>query len=313
MIGRLRVVVPTILLITILTFALRVIIPGGPADALLGGSDNPDTIKMINERYGLDQPIWQQYFSWLGGMLRGDLGTSYATGLPVSDVIGPRLASTVEIVGLGMLLAILAGGAIGMYAAIHRSTRLGRLVFAATGIGVSLPVFWFATIVAGILGVALRILPVNGYTPLADGLVPHLSSIAMPVVLIALPSTALMTRHVRSTMVAALESPYVRTAWAMGISSRRVYFDLALKNAIGPVVSFMPFLAATLVGELVIIDVVFVLPGLGSAIVDAVHFRDYPSLQAIVLLMSVAVVLLSLIADLVLTALDPRRRKEATT
>ena len=124
------------------------------------------------------------------------------------------------------------------------------------------------------------------------------------------PTTALMTRHVRSSMVAALESPFVRTAWAMGISARRVYFDLALKNAVGPVMSFLPFLAATLVGELVIIDVVFVLPGLGSAIIDAVHFRDYPSLQAIVLLLSVAVITLSLVADLVLTAIDPRRRKE---
>jgi peptide/nickel transport system permease protein len=310
LLSRLRVVLPTIFLITVVTFALRVIIPGGPADALLGGSDNPDTIKMINERYGLDQPIWQQYATWLGGVVTGDFGTSYATGMPVTDVIGPRLGSTVEVVVLGMLLALLVGGALGMFAAINRTTMGGKLVFAASALGVSVPVFWLSTMCAGIFGATLGIFPVNGYTPVSEGLVPHLKSIAMPVVLIALPTTALMTRHVRSSMVAVLESPYVRTAWAMGINAKRVYFDLALKNAVGPVMSFLPFLAATLVGELVIIDVVFVLPGLGSAIVDAVHFRDYPSLQAIVLLLSVAVIALSLVADLVLTAIDPRRRKE---
>lgn len=311
LLSRLRVVIPTILMITVVTFGLRVIIPGGPADALLGGSDNPDTIRMINERYGLDLPLWQQYLNWLGGILSGDFGTSYATGLPVTDVIVPRLGSTAEIVLLGMLLALLVGGALGMFAAIRRNTMSGKFVFGASALGVSVPVFWLSTLCAGIFGATLGIFPVSGYTPIAEGLVPHLRSIVMPVVLIALPTTALMTRHVRSSMVAALESPFIRTAWAMGISARRVYFDLALKNAIGPVMSFLPFLAATLVGELVIIDVVFVLPGLGSAIIDAVHFRDYPALQAIVLLLSVTVITLSLVADLVLTAIDPRRRKEA--
>lgn len=310
LLSRLRVVIPTIFLITLLSFMLRVIIPGGPADALLGGSDNPETIAMINERYGLDDPVWVQYFSWLGGVVKGDFGTSYATGLPVTDVIGPRLASTVEVVLLGMLLALVIGGALGMFAAIRRTTRAGVFVFAASGLGVSIPVFWLSTMCAGIFGATLGILPVNGYTPLSAGLVPHVESIVMPVLLIAVPPTALMIRHVRSSMVAALDSPYIRTAWAMGINHRRVYFDLALRNAVGPVVTFIPFLVATLVGELVIIDVVFVLPGLGSAIVDAVHFRDYTALQAIVLILAVSVVLLSLLADLILTAIDPRRRKE---
>lgn len=307
---RLRVVLPTLFLITLLSFMLRVIIPGGPAEALLGGSDNPDAIKMINERYGLDRPVWEQYVSWLGGVLRGDFGISYATGLPVTDVLRPRLASTLEIVGLGMLVALVLGIAIGMFTAIKRDTPAGRFVFALSGLGVSVPVFWISTMCVGIFGASLGWFPVNGLTPLSRGLGPHLESIVMPVLLIAVPPTAFTIRHVRSAMVAALDSPYIRAARAMGISAARINFDLALRNAVGPVITFIPFLASTLVGELVIIDVVFVLPGLGASIVDAVHFRDFAALQAIVLMLAFAVVMLSLIADLVLTAIDPRRRKE---
>jgi peptide/nickel transport system permease protein len=307
--NRLRTFVPTLVLITVLSFLLRVVIPGGPADALLGSSDNPDTIRMINERYGLDDPIWLQYFRWLGEVLTGDFGTSFASGLPVSSVIGPRIASTVEVVGLGLIVSLVVGGGLGLYAAIHRDSRAGSFLFAVSGLGVSVPLFWLATMCAGIFGATLHLLPVNGYTPVSDGLLPHVESIVMPVLLIAAPSTALMIRHVRSSMVSVLTSPYVRTARAMGIDRRRIYFDLALRNALGPVITFIPFLASMLVGELVVIDIVFVLPGLGSAIVDAVHFRDYAVLQAIVLILALTVVTLSLVTDLVLTAIDPRRRK----
>lgn len=308
--SRLRTFVPTLVLITVLSFLLRVIIPGGPADALLGSSDNPDTIRMINERYGLDDPLWIQYFRWLGEVFTGDFGTSFASGLPVSSVIGPRIASTVEIVGLGLLVSLVVGGALGLYAAIHRDSRAGSFLFAVSGLGVSVPLFWLATMCAGVFGATLHILPVNGYTSISDGLLPHIESIVMPVLLIAAPSTALMIRHVRSSMLSVLASPYVRTARAMGIDRRRIYFDLALRNAVGPVITFIPFLTSMLVGELVVIDIVFVLPGLGSAIVDAVHFRDYAVLQAIVLILALTVVTLSLVTDLVLTAVDPRRRKE---
>jgi peptide/nickel transport system permease protein len=310
--ARLRTFVPTLVLVTLLSFMLRVLIPGGPADALLGTSDNPDTIRMINERYGLDDPIWVQYFRWLGNVVTGDFGTSFASGLPVTSVISPRLASSVEVVVLGLLLAFLVGGGLGLYAAICSESRVGSFLFAASGLGVSIPLFWLATMCAGVFGATLGILPVNGYTPISYGLVPHVESLVMPVALIAIPSTALMIRHVRSSMVAALASPYIRTARAMGIDRRRIYFDLALRNALGPVVTFIPFLVSMLVGELVVIDIVFVLPGLGSAIIDAVHFRDYAVLQAIVLILALTVVTLSLLADLLLTAMDPRRRKDAS-
>lgn len=309
--GRLRILIPALLITTILSFSLRVIIPGGPADALLGGSDNPDTIAMINERYGLADPMWLQYLNWLKGVVVGDFGISYATGLPVMDSVGPRLLPTIELVLLGAIFALVVGGALGMFGAVRRHTVAGRVVAAASGFGVSIPIFWLSTICAGVFGAWLGLLPVNGFTPLSDGLVPHLRSIIMPVILLAIPATALMTRHVRSSMIAALESPYIRTAWAMGISAKRVYFDLALRNAIGPIITFIPFLVAILVGELVIIDVVFVLPGLGSAIIDAVHFRDYASLQAIVVILASTVLILSMLADLALAAIDPRRRKEA--
>lgn len=306
---RVVVFVPTLLLTTIIVFALRLLIPGGPAHAIAGDNATPEVLAEINARFGLDKPIILQYFDWVGGVVRGDFGISYSTRLPVTEVIGPRFASSIEVVVIGLIISLLVGGAVGMISAIGRNARVGKVLFAASAIGVSVPVFWISTIFAGVLGATLGVLPANGFVPLSEGLVPHLRSILMPVFLIAVPTTALIARQLRSGMVAALESPYVRTARAVGLGSKRIYFDLALRNALGPVISFLPVAIAGLVGELVIIDNVFVLPGLGSAITSAVVVRDFPTLQAIVLLLAVTVILATLLADLALTATDPRRRK----
>ena len=305
---RMRAFLPTLFLVSVITFLLRVIVPGGPAEALAGAGAQQEAIDQIKQRYGLDRSLVAQYWDWLSGLFHGDLGTSYATGLQVTQVISPRLTSTVEIVALGFLLSAGAGGWLGHFSATHRFDRAGRFVFAATGMGVSLPVFWISTLGAAFFGVKLGVLPANGYVPLSAGFVPHVESIVMPIVFLAVPTAALLARHMRSSMVAALESPYVRTAHAMGISERRINLDLALRNAAAPVVSFVPFMVAGLVGELVIIDAVFVLPGLGGAILDTVSSRDYATLQVIVLMLAVAVLVMTLVADIALTALDPRRR-----
>lgn len=309
---RIKVFVPTLILVTVLIFALRLIIPGGAAEALAGDSATPDMIDALNERFGLDRPIVVQYLDWVQGVVTGDFGVSYASGLPVTDLLSSRVASTLEVVILGLLLSVIVGGVLGMASAILRTRPTGRAIFAASAIGVSVPVFWVSTMCAGYFGAKLGWLPANGRVPVSEGIGPHLESVLLPVVLIALPTTALLARQVRSGMVIALESPYVRTARAVGIGRTRIYFDLALRNAVGPVVSFMPLAIAGLVGESVIIDNVFVLPGLGSAITSAVHVRDFPTLQAIVLILAITVLLATLLADLVLLALDPRRRTETT-
>lgn len=304
------VFVPTLVLTSIIVFSLRLIIPGGVAESILGDHATPEAVADFNAKFGLDHPLPAQYLEWITGVVRGDFGTSYATGLPVSDVVGPRVASTVEIVLLGLLVSILVGGFLGMVSAVRRSSPSGRIVFAASAIGVSVPVFWASTVCAGLLGAQLGWLPANGRVPVSEGLVPHLKSIAMPAILIALPTTALVARQLRSGMVRALESPYVRTARAVGIPAKRIYFDLALRNAVEPVVSFMPVAIAALVGESIVIDQVFALPGLGSAITSSVVTRDYSTLQAIVLILAVTVLIATLLADVALTAMDPRRRKE---
>lgn len=309
--SRLRQFVPTLVFVSLVAFLLRVIIPGGPAAALAGGGGQ-EAIDRINEQHGLDRPLYEQYLSWIGTFLRGDLGTSFKTGLPVSEMIGPRLASTIELVVISFVLVVVVGGGLGLLAAIKRDQAVGRFIFAASGLGVSIPVFWLATVTAGVFGVVLAVLPANGYTPPSEGLGPHVQSILMPVLIMSVPPSALMLRQVRSAMVLALESSYIRTAWAMGVSARRIYFDLALRNAAPPVLSLVPFIVALLVGELVVIDTVFVLPGLGAAIIDSINYRDFATLQTIVLMLAVAVLILSMLADLAAAALDPRRRKAVT-
>jgi peptide/nickel transport system permease protein len=301
--------IPTVFIATVLVFALRSLIPGGPAEALLGSAATPEAIAATNERLGLNHPIVVQYLHWLGGVLHGDMGQSYTSGVPVSEIIGERLAPTIELVFGALLIAIVVGGGAGMIAGIKRDRPSGGLILGLTGLGLSIPDFWLATIAAGLFGLTLRLVPAEGFVPISDGLGPNLHSAILPILVLALPVGTILARQVYSAVVAALRSPYVRTAWAMGIPARTVYFNCALRNAVAPVVTFIPLAIATLIGSAVVVESVFQIAGLGNEIVLAVDNRDFATVQAIVLLMAVLVLILNLIADVVVAMVDPRAHR----
>ncbi|MEU5907203.1 ABC transporter permease [Micromonospora sp. NPDC047527] len=306
LIRRLATFVPTLLLITLMVFGLQQIVPGGPAEAIAGAGSTQESIDEINRQLGLDRPLVEQYTSWIGSLVRGDLGTSYFSREPVDTLLARRLEPTVLVVVSALVLALVIGGGAGLWAAARRRHLDGRSVLAVSGIGLAVPDFWLATIAAGFIGLDLALLPAVGYTPLGDDWVQTIRSIVLPVLVLSFATGALVCRHVRSAVGQALDSAHIRTAWAMGLSPRQVYLGDALRSAAPAVVTLLPLLVATLVGASVVVENVFAIPGLGSLVVQSVDNRDYATLQGAVLLMALLVLVLNFVADLVLARLDRR-------
>jgi peptide/nickel transport system permease protein len=311
LVGRLLALVPTLFVVSVAAFVLRVLIPGGPAQAILGTNATPQAIRVLNRQLGLNRPLVAQYLSWVGGIFEGRLGKSYFSGQPVATVIAQRLSPTLELVIGSLVIALVVGSGVGIWAAIHYQDPAGRIVLGATGLGLSVPDFWLATIVSGLFGLTWKLLPAVGFTSLSEGVGSNFKSLVLPVAVLSLSSGAFFARHFQSSMVAALRSPYTRTAWAMGLKPREVYWTYGVRNSLGPVITFLPLVVAGLVGASVIVETVFAIPGISSEIVSAITNRDYAVLQVIVLFLAVTVVILNFLADIALGLVDPRTRRAA--
>lgn len=313
---RLATSIPTVLLSTVLIFALRYLLPGGPIQAMLGGGAEgeitPEQIAAMEQRMGLDAPVPVQYWHWLTGLLRGDLGISYYSQQPVTTVLGERVLPSLELIVGSLFVSILVGTGLGIVSAVRRDRASGRVVRLATGLGLSVPDFWLGTIAAGTLGLALGIFPAVGFTPLSEDFGRNLYTLTLPVLVLAVVTGSFLARHIGSAMSMALSSPYIRTAWAMGLPSRTIYFNCALRNALGPVITFIPLAFAGLVGGTVLVETIFAIPGLGTEIMRSVTSQDYPVVQGIVLLVGVVVAVLNLLADVLLAVIDPRIRRSSS-
>ncbi|MCU4186673.1 ABC transporter permease [Acidiferrimicrobium sp. IK] len=313
---RLATSVPTIFATTVLVFALRYLLPGGPVQAMLGGGQGGQytgaQLAALKARLGLNAPVPVQYWHWLVNAAHGDLGTSYYSQAPVTQVIGPRVGPSLELIIGALILSVVVGGGLGVLAAVRRNTRTGRAISLATGLGLSVPDFWLATIAAGVLGLTWQIFPAVGYTPVSQGLLSNLNTVALPIIVLSIVTGSFLARHVNSAMITALESPYIRAAWAMGLPGPKVYLNCALRNAVAPVITFIPLAFAALVGGTVLVENIFAIPGMGTEIVSSVSNEDFPVVQAIVLLVGVLVAVLNLGADVGLALIDPRIRNAAS-
>lgn len=306
---RLVALVPTLLTITFLAFALQLVIPGGPAEVLAAqAGGGPDAVQQFQRDLGYDRPVLVRYFDWLSHAVRGDFGYSYRSGGKVWDIIIDRAGASLALVLLATVLATLAGLVAGVIAAVNRRNRFGRILAGSFGLGMSIPNFWLGTLMVGYIAVTLRLLPAGGYHSLADGLGPFTTSMIMPVLVLSLPSSAQIARQVRSAMVQSLESSYVRTARAMGISRRKVVLLHALRNSLTPLIVLLPIVVSSLVGGAVVVEAIFNIPGLGSAIVDAVTNRDFLILQGVVVMLALLVLFLNIASDVLLGIIDPRAR-----
>jgi peptide/nickel transport system permease protein len=304
-------IVPLTLGITVVLFAVIQAAPGGPEAALLesGRFLDPTVIEAYRERLGVDRPVPVQYARWLGAALTGDLGISFSTTRPVAAMIAERLPATLELMGASFLLAAIAAFGLGILSAARPYGWLDHLATGTSFLGIAMPVFWFALILQLIFAVRLGWLPAAGTgTVGASSVADHLAHLVLPATVLAFRSIAGWSRYLRSSMLGALRTDYIRTARAKGLPERLVVGKHALRNALIPVVSVMALDLAGLFSGAVITETIFAWPGIGRLFVQAMFARDYPLLMGILLLGSVMVVVFNLIADVLYGVLDPRVR-----
>jgi peptide/nickel transport system permease protein len=305
---RLLATVPVLIGISILTFALVHAVPGDPVTAMLGMHYEESQAAELRARYGLDRPLPVQYLTWLGRVVRGDLGRSVMSGQTVRGAIAERLPVTLQLAVGSLLLAILVALPLGILAAARRQRLTDGLASTLGLLGISVPGFWLATLL--ILGVSLKLgwLPSSGYVPASEGLWTNIRHMILPTLALSGAVAAVILRITRSAMLDVINRDYIETARAKGASRARVLWVHALKNALIPIVTICGIQLGYLLGGSVVIEKIFTLPGIGLLALQAIDNRDYPLLQGVILFVAVVFVFINLAVDLVYAALNPRLR-----
>ena len=305
---RLMATIPVVVVVAVGVFALLHVTPGDPAVIIAGDYATSDDIDRIRAKLGLDRPFVTQVGIWLGRIVRGDLGTSIFSGLPVTTLIGQRTATTLALTAFALLISIGVGVPLGVLAAWKKGSWVDRVVMVFAVSGFSMPVFWLGFLLVYVFAISLHWLPVQGYQPMRNGFGPFLRHLILPALTLSVIYMALIARMTRASMLGVLSEDYIRTAFAKGLAPRRVLLRHALKNASLPVVTIIGIGFALLIGGAVVTESVFALPGLGRLTVDAIIRRDYPVIQGVILVVSSAYVFVNLVVDLLYVVLDPRIR-----
>ncbi|AVO46915.1 ABC transporter permease [Phreatobacter cathodiphilus] len=305
---RIVATIPVMAVVALFVFSLLYIAPGDPAAVIAGDQATPADVEKIRQSLGLDRPFLIRFGEWVWQIARFDLGTSIFTGLPVTQLIAQRIEPTLSLMVVTLILAVSVAVPLGVLSAWKAGTVIDRGIMAFAVFGFSVPVFVVGYILAYVFALELDWLPVQGYTPIAQGLWPWLQNLILPAIALGMVYVALIARITRATMMEVLQQDYIRTARAKGIGQRGVLFLHALKNAAVPIITVIGIGVALLIGGAVVTESVFAIPGLGRLTVDAILRRDYPVIQGLVLLFSFVYVLVNLAVDLVYTLVDPRIR-----
>lgn len=300
--------IPVMGIVALFVFSLLYIAPGDPAAIIAGDQATPADVERIRISLGLDRPFLVRFGDWFWHVLNGDLGVSIFTNLPVTHMIAQRIEPTLSLMALTLTFAICLAVPMGVLAAWQQGKWIDRVVMVAAVLGFSVPVFVVGYVLAYTFALELDWFPVQGYTPIARGLGPWLSNLALPAVALGSAFIALLARITRATMLEVLSQDYVRTARAKGVDQKSILFVHGLKNAAVPIVTIIGIGFSALIGGAVVTESVFAIPGLGRLVVDAILRRDYPVIQGVVLLFSAVYVLLNLLIDLLYTVFDPRIR-----
>jgi ABC-type dipeptide/oligopeptide/nickel transport system permease component len=299
---RLLLAVPVLLGVATLVFSLIHVIPGDPAQAMLGETASPSDVADLRQRLGLDRPLPVQYAAFLGGLLRGDLGTSLRTGEPVLIQIAERIPATFELAIAAMIVAVGVALPLGIAAAVWRRTFVDHVAMTAAMAGVSVPNFWLGPLLAIVFGVELGWLPVSG-----RGGLEHL---VLPAVSLGGALAAIVARMTRATLLEEIRQPYVQAARARGASRTRAVVGHAFRNSLVPVVTIVGLQFGAVLTGAVITETIFSWPGVGRLLIQSISFRDYPMVQGCILLIAVTYVAVNLATDLLYSVLDPRIRLE---
>lgn len=305
---RLTMTIPVMAIVAVIVFAILRMSPGDPAIIMAGDNASPEQLAEIRRHMGLDQPIYIQFVVWLGQVLRGDFGTSLISNVPVIDVVSARIGPSLALGLSTMVLSVVVAIPLGVLAAWSRGTMLDKAVVWFSVIVFSVPVFVVGYLLAWIFAVELGWLPVQGYRPLSSGLWNFGERLILPTVALSTIYIALIARITRSSVIEVMGEDFIRTARAKGLRESAVLISHALGNAAVPIVTIIGIGVAMLIGGVVVTESVFNIPGLGRLVVEAVLARDYPVIQALILLFALANVGINLAVDMLYTLFDPRIR-----
>jgi len=305
---RLFATIPVLGMVALFVFFMLRMTPGDPAAVLAGDNASPQQIEEIREQLGLNKPILTQLIIWGGKLLQGDLGESFYFKKPVTQLIMFRVEPTLSLAAITLIITILIAVPLGVLAAYRHGSWVDRFVMGFSVMGFSVPVFVMGYLLMYIFAIELKLFPIQGYRSISDGFWPYLHRLLLPGATLSVIYIALIARITRASMLEVLDEEYIRTARSKGVKERVVLLSHALRNAAVPIVTVIGIGIGLLVGGVVVTDSVFNIPGLGRLTVDAVLGRDYPTIQAVILVFSFVYVIINLAVDLVYCLLDPRIR-----
>ncbi len=305
-IRRIAQLIPVLLVMSMIVFATSMMLPGDPTTAILGEDASLADRAALKAEMGLDQPIPVQYARWLGKALTGDLGKSLRTQEPVAQMLASRVPITLELALLAVIVSVLIGVPLGIFAALKRNSWIDSLLSAVSLSSMAIPYFWVGILLIMLLSVRLGWLPPSGYVPFFEDPIANLKLMIMPVITVGTAQAALVMRQTRTAMLQILSQDYIRTARAKGAGEGRVILSHALRNSMIPVITVVGLQMGALIGGAVVTETVFSLPGLGRMIVDGIFVRDFPVVQGAILVVVLGVLLVNLVTDLSYTLVDRR-------
>jgi peptide/nickel transport system permease protein len=305
---RLFATIPVIGMVAIFVFLMLRLTPGDPAAVIAGDYASEAQIAEIREKLGLSKPLVEQFFIWSGRAIQGDFGESFFFKRTVAELIQQRLEPTLALATVTLFIAILVAVPLGVVAAYRHGTWIDRLTMGFSVMGFSVPVFVIGYVLIYFFAVQWRLLPVQGYTRIGEGFLPFIERLILPAITLSVIYIALIARITRASVLEVLGEDYIRTARAKGLEERKVLIRHALRNAAVPIVTVIGIGIALLIGGVVVTESVYAIPGLGRLTVDAVLGRDYPTIQAVILMFSFVYVMINLVIDIAYTLFDPRIR-----
>jgi len=298
----------SLIVASLVIFACIEIVPGDPASFMLGINAQPDTIQALRVELGLDQSLAQRYLGWVGGLLGGDMGTSYTYRTPVSDIVSDRLQVSLPLALYALMLTVVVAFPVGILAAARRGSVTDITVMGATQLGVAIPNFWFAILMVILFAINLRWFSAGGFPGWDAGIFPAMKALTLPAIALALPQASILSRVMRSSLLDTLSEDYMRTARAKGLTRRQVLWRHALRNAMIPVLTIIGLQFSFLLAGAIIIENVFFLPGLGRLVFQAITQRDLIVVESVVMLLVFAVILVNFLVDIAYAWVDPRLR-----
>lgn len=303
---RTLLLIATIFLVTVLAFLAFSIIPGDPTDTILGLNATEEQVAALHAELGLDLPLWKRYINWVSGFIAGDFGISYNFDMPVAELLADRVGPTLTLAGMAFLLILLIAFPVGFLAAQHRGKWLDKILIVCNQISMSVPNFVVGIAIVFLFGLILNWFQPGGYVSPSAGLGEYLVYMLFPALAIALPKSAMTAKMLRSSILSEEGADYIRTAYSKGNSRFSALWRHVLRNAMIPIISFLTTMIAELVAGSIVIEKVFSIPGMGQMLVSSISNRDYPVVQAIIVMVALVVVLCNFLADILYRVMDPR-------